>query len=119
MLNHIHEVLLSAIEYDNTEKEDDYGEGKAVEEIRPFEHSDASESILKRLGDGCERICHYQPYLVGIVVLHHRERINHRRGIHPQLDSEGDEEAEVSIFRCHRRYDKTESKSYASQHEDE
>ena len=29
-LNHIHEVLLSAIEYDNTEKEDDYGEGKAV-----------------------------------------------------------------------------------------
>ena len=32
-LNHIHEILLCAIEYDNTEKEDDYGEDKAVEEI--------------------------------------------------------------------------------------
>ena len=101
MLNHIHEVLLSAIEYDNTEKEDDYGEGKAIEEIRPFEHSDASESILKRLGDGCERICHYQPYLVGIVVLHHRQRIDDGSGIHPQLDTEGDKETEVAVFRCH------------------
>ena len=101
MLNHIHEVLLSAIEYDNTEKEDDYGEGKAVKEIRPFEHSDASESILKRLGDGCQRICHNQPYLVGIVVLHHRQGIDDGSGIHPQLDTEGDQEAEVAVFCCH------------------
>ena len=93
MLNHIHEVLLSAIEYDNTEKEDDYGEDKAVEEIRPFEYPDAGESILKRLGDGSERIGHYQPYLVGIVVLHHRQGIDDGRSIHPQLDSKGDEEA--------------------------
>ena len=101
MLNHIHEVLLSAIEYDNTEKEDDYGEDKAVEEIRPFEHSDASESILKRLGDGSEWIGHYQPYLVGIVVLHHRQRIDDGSGIHPQLYSEGNKETKVAVFCCH------------------
>ena len=47
------------------------------------------------------------------------QRIDDRRGVHPELDQEGEEDLEVAVFGGHRRDDGAEAQGQACEHDDE
>ena len=47
------------------------------------------------------------------------ERVDDRRGVHPERDQEGEEHLQVAVFGRHRGNDRAESEGQAGQHQDE
>ena len=45
-----------------------------------------------------------------MTLLHHRQRINDRSGIHPQLHPESNQEPQITVFGGKRRNQQTETK---------
>ena len=85
-LHRVHERSLDLVEHDDAERQDEYGETGGVAEGGPAEFADAEHAELERLHDAGERVCLHEHLEARI--LDGRERVNHGRGVHPQLNDE-------------------------------
>ena len=98
----VHEGFLDAVEGDDTEGEEDNHEDETVDEPAPTdEHAGVEESVLEGLDDGGDGIQAHQlmngdaheEHALGL-----REGIDDRRGVHPQLHDEGEEDLQVAVL---------------------
>ena len=88
LLHSIHKRALDFVEDDDAEEEEDAHEGEAVTEGEPGEIAFAKGGIFEDLDDGGHRVQH--DHRLQRLVGDHRNRIDDRRGIHPQLNDEAE-----------------------------
>ena len=101
-LHRIHKTLLDFVENHNTQPQKNYHKCKTVGEPAPAdEGSGTKETVLESLDDGGHGVeehngveihsCHYLAFHLG-------EGIDDRRGVHPQLHDEGEEDLQVAVL---------------------
>ena len=114
-LDGVHEGALYFIENDYAEQEQQGHEEEAIAEGEPGEVSLPQGGIAEGLDDGRHRIEENQraqrPFG------HHTEWVDNRRGIHPELHDEGEENSQVAIFGSERRNENTETESLPRNHQ--
>ncbi len=100
----VHEALLGAVEEEDSEEHhDDESEG-AIEHTPGIESADTEAGVLERLKDGGEGVdIEEQPVLLGSK----GKGIDDWRGIHQELNTEGDEHVEVTVLGGERRDDES------------
>ena len=82
-LHRIHERSLDLVEHDNAECEDERGKTGGVAKCCPAEFAHAEHAELERFHDAGERVCLHEHFEAR--VFDGAERVNHGRGVHPQL----------------------------------
>ena len=103
----VHKRLLDAVEDHDAKREDHYHKDEAVDEPTPAdEFATTEESVLEGFYDGSDRVDTHQRMDSNTVPRHTvglTQRINNRRGVHPQLHDEGEENLQVTILGSHGR----------------
>ena len=113
-LDGIHEGALHLVEDDNTEEQQHQHKSKAVANRRPGEVALTQRSEAESFDNGGHRIGLDQK--AQRAFLHHAERINDWRSVHPELDDECKENGEVAIFGRQRRHQNTKTQSQSGYH---
>ena len=95
-LNSVHESLFGAIEDEDGEEEGDDEETCAIEEACDVEGADTEAGVLEGFEDGGEGVDVQE----GAILLGgETQGIDDGSGVHQQLNTKGDEELEVAVFR--------------------
>ncbi len=116
-LDGVHESALYLVENDHTEQEQQDHEEEAVAEGEPGEVALAQGGVAEGLDDGGHRIG--EDERAKRALRHHAEGIDNRRGVHPELHNEGEEDGQVAIFGGQRGDQDAESQAQPRDHQDE
>ena len=113
-LHSVHEGALHLIEDHDAETEEHDHKGKGIAEHPPFVATHAEHTILEELDDSREGIQLHDEHQFRIG--DGRERVDDRRGIHPQADEEGEQQLQVAVLGRHTGEEDTESECQAGEH---
>ncbi len=116
-LDGVHEGALYFIENDHADQEQQGHEEEAVAEGGPGEVALAQGGVAEGLDDGGHRIG--EDERAKRALRHHAEGIDDRRGVHPELHDEGEEDGQVAIFGGQRGDQNAESQAQPRDHQDE
>ena len=116
-LDGVHEGALYFIENDHADQEQQGHEEEAVAEGEPGEVALAQGGVAEGLDDGGHRIG--EDERAKRALRHHAEGIDDRRGVHPELHDEGEEDGQVAIFGGQRGDQDAESQAQPRDHQDE
>ena len=116
-LDGVHEGALYFIENDHADQEQQDHEEEAVAEGEPGEVALAQGGVAEGLDDGGHRIG--EDERAKRALRHHAEGIDDRRGVHPELHDEGEEDGQVAIFGGQRGDQDAESQAQPRDHQDE
>ena len=84
--------------------------------MAPREGGHPHGAVFEGLNNGCDRIQHHDPLLVGG---DGAQRIYDRRGVHPQLYNKAEQKGEVAVFRGHRGDQDSKPQGQSGQHQDQ
>lgn len=116
-LNGVHEGALHPIKDNDAEKQQHHHKAEAIAERGPTEVSLPQRSEAESLDDRGHRIGLDERAKRALG--HHAEGIDDRRGIHPELHDEGEEDGQVAIFGGQRGDQDAESQAQPRDHQDE
>ena len=115
-LHSIHESLFGAVEEDDGEEHGDAEEDGTVEEPGDGEGADTETAVLEGLEDGRQRIDIEVDLILGRGEAH---RVDDGRGVHQELDTEGDEHCQIAIFSGQGGDDESPGHGVKPNHHDE
>ena len=111
MLNSVYEVFLFAVEHVDAEDEEDEHADETIAQRCPRELSDTVSPVLEGLYQCSHGVQKHD--LMQSRVFNITERIDNRRGVHPQRDEDAEEIDQVAVFGSQRRDDKPQAQRQA------
>ncbi len=115
-LYRIHKGLLNAVEEQYADEENDDHGYEAVTQHGPTEASPADEGMPESFYDGRDGVYVGNP---APILGNGWDGVNDWRGVHPQLDAKGDQEAQVAIFCGQGGDDDAKAESQAGHQQDQ
>lgn len=113
-LNRIHKWALDFVEDDDAEEEEDAHEGEGVGEGGPGEVALAEGGKLEGLDDGGHGVGKDEGAEAAFG--NHAEGIDDGGAVHPELDDEGEEDAEVTVLGGHGGYQDAKAQAKSGKH---
>ena len=94
-LHRIHEGLFDAVEEEDAEERDRQGDAPAEGDVRPGDHAGSEEHVPEGFDDDGHGIAEVEG---SPLCWNHVDGVHHRRGIHPEMDSEAHQVVEVAVL---------------------
>ena len=114
-LNRIHERALDLVEDDDAEEEQDAHEGEGVGEGCPGEVALTEGGVFEGLDNGGHGVGKDEGAEGAFG--NHAEGIDDGGAVHPELDDEGEEDAEVTVFGGHGGYQDAKAQAESGKHD--